>query len=424
MTRITIIGLNYGPERSGIAPYTTSLAKNLAAHGHTVRVVTGFPHYPEWRRHKGYGGWKKSETLDGVAITRLRHYTPHKPTALRRIIMEFTFGARALAADWDTPDVILLVSPALISTGIATIRARFSVKRPPCLIWVQDLYSRGVVETDLATGPFARLAIRLEAAILGHADGIVAIHERFRQYLTDTLRLSRQHVSVIRNWTHLPPAPSAGQRDLRERLGWKTDGIIVLHAGNMGKKQGLENVIAAARVAEKTSSRVQFVLMGDGNQRDDLEMAARGLRNISFVDPLPDAEFQIALTAADVLLVNELAGVKDMSVPSKLTSYFNAGVPVLAATDAGSVTAEELAAAGAGVRVDADDPAALLEAAETLGSDKTLAKRLGQNGLSFRQSTLSEATAVAKFDDLFQSYISAGLPRPEEIVVSHQWGTK
>ncbi|MDQ0819794.1 colanic acid biosynthesis glycosyl transferase WcaI [Arthrobacter sp. V4I6] len=288
------------------------------------------------------------------------------------------------------------------------MRARLSRKRTPCLIWVQDLYSRGVVETSMATGPFARLAIRLESSILGSADGVVAIHERFRTYITDTLGISGREVRVIRNWTHLPPAPATGQQDLRERLGWKDHETIVLHAGNMGKKQGLENVVAAARLAEAGNSAVRFVLMGDGNQRPALELAAAGIGNISFVDSLPDAEFQTALTAADVLLVNELRGVREMSVPSKLTSYFNAGVPVLAATDPGSVTAEEIVSAAAGVRVDADNPAALVAAAEALGSDESFSRELGENGLKFRQLTLSEATAMAKFGDFIHSFIPAG----------------
>ncbi|MET3922034.1 glycosyltransferase family 4 protein [Arthrobacter sp. UYEF20] len=424
MTRITIVGLNYAPERSGIAPYTTSLAKNLAAAGHPVSVVTGFPHYPEWQRQQGYDGWQKTESLDGVKIKRLRHYIPRKPTGFRRILMELTFGMRVVGARWDRPDVIILVSPALISTGLAAIRARLSRKRTPCLIWVQDLYSRGVVETSMATGPFARLAIRLESAILGRADGVVAIHERFRAYITGTLGISEREVRVIRNWTHLPPAPATGQQELRKRLGWENNETIVLHAGNMGRKQGLENVVAAARLAEAGNSRVRFVLMGDGNQRAALELAAEGMRNITFVDSLPDAEFQTALTAADVLLVNELPGVKEMSVPSKLTSYFNAGVPVLAATDRNSVTAEEIASAKAGLRVDADNPAALVAAAEALGSDKNFSRELGENGLKFRQLTLSEATAMAKYDDFIQGFAPAGSLKPADFILSNIWGAK
>lgn len=424
MTRITIIGLNYAPERSGNAPYTTNLARNLAAAGHCVHVVTGFPHYPEWRRHQGYNGWHKIENVDGVNIKRLRHYIPGRPTLFRRILMELTFGLRVVAAGWDRPDVIVLVSPALISTGLAAVRARLTHRSTPSLIWVQDLYSRGVVETSMATGRFARLAVRLEAGILRRADGVVAIHERFRAYITDTLAVSGREVRVIRNWTHLPPAPTTGQQDLRDKLGWKRNETIVLHAGNMGKKQGLENVVAAARLAQAGNSPVRFVLMGDGNRRRPLELAAAGLRNLSFVDSLPDIEFQTALTAADILLVNELPGVKEMSVPSKLTSYFNAGIPVLAATDSGSVTAEEIASAAAGVRVDAGNPAALVAAAEALGSDKPYSRQLGQNGLKFRQLNLSEATAMAEYDDFIRNLIPVRRIKPAHLVFSHLWGAK
>jgi colanic acid biosynthesis glycosyl transferase WcaI len=407
MTKVTIIGLHYSPERSGNAPYTTSLAKRLAASGHTVRVITGFPHYPEWRRHDGYKGWQKTEQIDGVTVQRLQHYIPSRPTGPRRALMELTFGARVVAANWGDPDVTILVSPALISTGLASLRARLTRHRVPFLIWVQDLYSRGLVETDMARGPIAQLASRIESAILGSANGIVAIHDRFRTYIAGPLGLAHREIRVIRNWTHLPAAPSSGQDAFRKQVGWGSDEVIVLHAGNMGRKQGLENVLEAARIAEAKASNVRFVLMGDGNQRPKLEHAATGLQNVSFLDSLPDADFQTALTAADILLVNELPGVKDMSVPSKLTSYFNAGVPVLAATDASSVTAEEIASAQGGLRVDADDPKALVEAAELLGQDRSLASKLGHSGFMFRQVTLSEDAAIAQYDDFIHSFASS-----------------
>lgn len=407
MARVTIVGLHYSPERSGNAPYTTSLARGLTAAGHRVHVVTGFPHYPEWKRHDGYTGWRRPEIREGVSIMRLQHYIPRKPTGLRRLVMELTFGFRAVMANWEHPDVIILVSPALLSTGLAAVRARLSRNRTPFLVWVQDLYSRGLVETNMATGPVASLALRLESAILGSADGIVAIHERFRTYIVNTLGVVTGEVRVIRNWTHLPTSPGDGQLEFRNKMGWHDDDIIVLHAGNMGKKQGLMNVVEAARLAEREGSSVRFVLMGDGNQRAGLESASAGLKNVSFVDSLPGPDFMTALTAADILLVNELPGVKDMSVPSKLTSYFNAGVPVLAATDSGSVTAEEVTAADSGLLVPADNPAALLNAAESMAADQDGLKRMGANGLQFRLNELSEEAAMATYNDFVTSLASS-----------------
>jgi glycosyltransferase involved in cell wall biosynthesis len=296
-----------------------------------------------------------------------------------------------------------LVSPALFSTALAILRARLSPSRPAVAIWVQDIYSRGLEETEGASTLKSKLAARLESQVLKAADAIVVIHERFRENLINSLGVPSSSVFVIRNWTHLPALPEGGQSAFRQKMGWSPDDFIVLHAGNMGKKQGLENVVEAAKEAERRGSNAKFVLMGNGNQRLHLQELATGLSHLSFVDSLPDADFEMALTAADALLVNELKGVKEMSVPSKLTSYFNAAKPVIAATDEGSVTSSEIAASKGGLRVDASNPIALVDAAESLESDPCLARELGQLGLRYRLETLSEEAAVGHYDDFITS---------------------
>lgn len=321
--------------------------------------------------------------------------------------MEISFGLRLLFASWDKPDVVILVSPALFSSGLAALRAKLGLRRPPVIVWVQDLYSRGIAETGGSSSRTAALMAVVEAWILRSAHKVVAIHERFARYLATELRVQESRVCVVRNWTHLPEAPRQDRAATRERLGWNDNEVVALHAGNMGKKQGLQNVVEAAKLAQTTGSRVKFVLMGDGNQRSSLEKAAVGITNIEFVDSLPQTEFQAALHAADLLLVNELPGVRDMSVPSKLTSYFSSGVPVIAATDEGSVTANEMTASGAGIRVDAEAPEALLTEIERLGSSPELAKSIGLNGVRFRNDTMSESAAIAKYDDLIKSLASS-----------------
>lgn len=406
--RITIIGLNYAPEPTGNAPYTSNLAEGLAEAGHSVRVITGYPHYPEWRLMDGYTGWSLWEKSDRLEIRRLRHHIPTIPSTFSRMHMELSFGVRAMFANWGKPDVVLFVSPALFSSGLALLSSRLRRHHPATAIWVQDIYSRGMVETGTGGGAATKAVSALESRILRGADAVVAIHERFKSYLTDSMNVPSQNISVIRNWTHLPAATRAFDRSqVRSSLGWDTDEIIVLHAGNMGKKQGLENVINAAKLASSRGSRVRFVLLGDGNQRRFLEEAARGVRNLQFISPLPGEAFQQALAAADILLVNELPGVKEMAVPSKLTSYFSAGVPVIAATDSGSVTATEISVSGGGICVDAADPAALLTAAELIGSDPSAASELGERGLKFRHETLSESAALAHYDEFITNLVSS-----------------
>lgn len=394
--RVLVVGLNYAPEPTGIAPYTTALCRGLADRGHDVRVLTTMPHYPEWRIYDGYEGWSRHERCRGVRVHRMRHYVPTKPTGIRRLVSELSFGLRVLAASWGRPDIVVFISPALFSTALAMVRARAFLT--PTVVWVQDLYSLGLVETAnrASGGALVGVVRRVESSVLSSASGLCVIHARFAA-VAQQLGASLERVQTVRNWTHLPSAGPLSRQEARGRLGWRSDELVALHSGAMGRKQDLDNVVAAARLADATSEHVRFVLMGNGSERVRLEASAAGVRSITFVDPIPGALYQAALAAADVLVVNEHAGLRDMAVPSKLTSYFSSGRPIVAATDADSVTASELAASGAGIRVNPGEPQSLLRAFLDLSLDPVLAREMGARGQRYRETELSETAAIDRF---------------------------
>ncbi len=397
---VTFIGINYLPEPLGIAPYSTGLCRELVQRGYDVKVITGVPHYPEWRVAPQYRWtWKSVETIDGVPVTRLRHSVPRQFTTSGRLLMEATFGIRAALSKWDRPDVLICVTPALISTALLCLKFRaLGPQRPALGVWVQDLYSAGLAETQLAGSAASGAASQLESWVLRQADGVAVIHDRLRTRLLDNLGVNPAKVTTIRNWSHVSSGARSDRDADRERLGWARDEMVVLHAGNMGVKQGLDNVVRAAELADQRNVKVRFVLLGDGNQRRSLEELGRGVRCLQIHDPLPDDEFAAALTAADILLVNQKPGVTEMSVPSKLTSYFQSGTAVLAAIDKASGAAEEIRNSGAGVVVDSGDPRLLLEAVTALAGDSTLRTRLGANGAAYVKTKLSARDSLDCFD--------------------------
>lgn len=343
-----VLGMHYPPEHTGNAPYTAGMVAALADAGHRVRVVTGYPHYPRWAVHDGYTGLRRHESDGGVRVTRVRHPVPRSPDALRRAVMDATFTLHAAAVGRQgarRPDVVVAVSPVLL-TVLAGLRWR-RPGRTALGVVTQDLYSRAVAETGIAPAGAGRAAARLEGWLLARADGVAVVHEQFGDGLA-ALGVDRDRVAVIRNWSHV--APAAGEPAATRRvLGWGDDEVVVLHAGNMGLKQGLENVVDTARLADERGAPVRFVLLGDGNQRAALQERGVGVRRLQFLDPLPHDRFPDALAAADVLLVNEAPTVAEMSVPSKLTSYFTAGRPVVAASWERSAAAAELRRSGGGV---------------------------------------------------------------------------
>ncbi|WP_281533931.1 glycosyltransferase [Cryobacterium breve] len=149
---------------------------------------------------------------------------------------------------------------------------------------------------------------------------------------------------------------------------------------------------------------LRFVLLGNGSQREsNFKAEGSGIERLQFIDSLGDLAFQETLAAADVLLINEKHGVSEMAVPSKLTSYFNAGKPVLAATAREGVTAGEITAARAGVVVSAEDPTALVDAALRLAEDPQRAAQFGANGMRYRTDVLGEEVAIDRFAQWLRS---------------------
>lgn len=409
---VLIMGLNYAPEPAGIAPYTTGLAEGLAARGHRVRVLTGLPHYPQWAITSGYENGRVETADDGPTVTHLVHHVPPPGNLPGRLRMELSFGRQLTRHPWRAPDVVVCVSPALFATAMAVARARTSRNRPRIGIWVQDLYGLGVLETGTAGARSGAAMRAVEGAVLRSADGVAVIHDRFKATVVTHLGVQPEKVSVIRNWTHVSPANPSGRAETRLRLGWRPEEVVALHAGNMGAKQGLENIVAAARLAQTHGVRARFVLLGDGNQRAKLELLSRGISNIELVAPLPDEEYRAALHAADVLLVNETPSVGDMAVPSKITSYYTSGNPIVAATRADSITASEIQSSGGGLVVRPDEPGELLSAVMQLGNDRDLSARLAHAGARFCSQNLSMANAIDSFEGwLGQLVPSAALMR-------------
>ena len=407
---VLILGQNYPPEPSGNAPYTGSLAVGLTQLGYNVNVNAAHPHYPEWKIRAGYGGWSSIEQRDGVQVHRLRHYIPAQPSGVRRLLSELSFGLRLMFRRIGRPRIVIAVSPSLFATALAAFRVRLSPRRQRLAVWVQDIYTLGLAEIGEGKGLVQRVTQWVESRTLRAADRVIVVHDRFKDFVVRELGVPAENVAVIRNWTHLPPWEHIDSAEAKRKLGWPSGVMLAVHTGNMGAKQGLENIVETARLAGRRDAKVQFLLIGEGGERRKLEESAQGAAKVTFIDPLDDDDYRLALAGADVLVVNEKPGVANMAVPSKLTSYFAAGRPVVAATDPAGITAAELSAAQAGVVVPAGDPESLLDAILDLGSDPEAAERFGSSGQRYRESVLDQRSAIRKWSDLIEEGRAPRIP--------------
>lgn len=366
---VLLISGNYYPEPTGIGKYNKEMTDWMADNGFEVTVISTYPYYPYWevqvpysRRHKWYTK-EKLITAQGNSITvyRCPHYVPHKPTGVRRMILDFSFGLSAffqvlkLAGTKKFEYVITVIPP--LPLGLLSILYK-KLRNAKFLYHIQDLQIEAARDLQMIKSQRTiRNLFRLERYIFRHADTISSISEGMIERIQEK---TSKPIVFFPNWTDLSLYyPIANKSALKKEFGFAATDKIVLYSGSIGEKQGLETILdAAAKVLHPT---IKFVVCGSGPYQAHLqkEAASRKLSNVVFLPLQPADQFNRFLNIADLHLVIQKADAADLVMPSKLTNILATGGLVLITANEGSALHKLISKYQMGLLVPAENPQAL-----------------------------------------------------------------
>lgn len=370
--RILFLTHYYPPELGAPQTRLRETAAGLGSLGHTVRVLTGPPHYPDGKVRPGYRAWRPSvELIDGVRVHRLPMWPRRNGGFLDRAIDQGSFAAAAMTAIGDVrwADVVLVESPPLF-LGATAAWQRLLTGRP-YVFHVADPWPDFPIAMGALRNPIAkRAAFGLEGLAYRHAafvttvtPGLVELLER-KPAARGKVRLVPNGVDV----TRFDPARSADEA--RAGLGWQDAPLTLVYAGSVGLAQGLGTLLDAVEPLRDAGVVVHVVGEGFERERLSLEAQQRGLTHVVFEPPLPASRIPDVLAAADGVLVLLRAGpLYEHSLPTKLLEGLAAGRPIVisSAGEAARIVAE----GGAGLSAAPEDSAALRDAIERLaGADR------------------------------------------------------
>ena len=403
--KLLIYGINFFPEMTGIGKYTSELAEWLAAEGHEVQVICGVPHYPQWKLHAGYQQRFTATKDVNPKICRVPLYVPPpgRVRALGRILLESSFTLLSLR--WwlpiffssAKPDIVIAVYPPLQSALIPWL---YSVLRGvKWVLWVQDFQVDAAFRLGmLSQGHFGKALYALEGFFLRKASWVVSISGPMcRRAIQKGARA--ETVVQIPNWANLDQhAMRPPSQIYRHNLGILPHHVMVVYAGAMGEKQGLEIVIEAAELL-KADREIVFVLAGDGAAKPALQRIAvqRRLDNLTFLPVQSAEEFAELLAAADVQLVVQKAEAADLVMPSKLTNILASGRPCIGTANEGTALAEILQQAEAGLVIPPGNLAELVQAIARLAVDKNLRESMGRKARRYAEQNLDRSVILKKF---------------------------
>jgi colanic acid biosynthesis glycosyl transferase WcaI len=381
--KILVQSIHYAPELIGGGKYTSEMCEWLAARGHTVEVVTAYPFYPDWKVKPPYRNSRYShEVVDGVQVHRCPFYVPQEPSGLRRLISYLSFalssgGALIWTALRFRPDVVFAIAPTQLGAP-ATLAAAF-VSRARSWMHLQDFEIQSAFELGLLRGKWLRRCAEfIEGGLLRRFCRVSTISPKMLELLLSK-QIAQSRAIEFRNWVDTSVIrPGDRSTPLRVQLGLPESAIVALYSGSMALKQGLENVVEAARILRDNHSDIFFVLCGNGAVRDRLIDQAQGLDNVRFLDLQPRERLCELLATADMHLLPQRAAVADLVLPSKLAAMLASGRPIIAMAEPNTQLAIEVE--GNGLVIPADNSAALVAAIVELAKDEPLRTKFGQAG--------------------------------------------
>jgi colanic acid biosynthesis glycosyl transferase WcaI len=394
--RVAMVGINYAPEPTGIPVYTTGLAEYLVTQGHAVTMYTGFPYYPRWAKEtKDRGRLFQSETINGVAVRRHYIYVPSQPSALKRMLHEFSFVCSVTLGYLFGPkaDLTIIISPPLFIGIPVALIAR--VRRSRTIFHVQDLQPDAAVDLGmLKPGLLTGLFFLLEKMTYRLVDQVSTISEAMLKRIASK-GVSRHKLTLFRNWAHdhlVSPMPT--QTGYRQK--WDLSGkFVVLYSGNMGVKQGLDSLLHAAATLNGHRDIV-FLIVGDGGEKAALmeRASALQLENVQF-RPLQSMErLSELLATADVSVVPQKSGVTDIVLPSKLGNLLASGRPVIAAAQRDTEFGKVVLESGCGVLVEPGNGDQIASAILGLRNVPDDRNRMGRSGRRYMEVELSGAAVL------------------------------
>ena len=156
--------------------------------------------------------------------------------------------------------------------------------------------------------------------------------------------------------------------------------ILFVYGGNLGKPQGIDfllEVVDNFYLVENS----YLLIVGSGTEFDRIKAHIENNKpkNVSLLNKLPKEEYDELIKSADVGLIFLDRRFTIPNFPSRLTSYMENSLPILAATDVNTDLKDVIRESNSGFWCESGDINSFIEYANKLSTDEELRKEMGLN---------------------------------------------
>lgn len=234
------------------------------------------------------------------------------------------------------------------------------------------------------------LAVRLADAVTGCSEGVI-------RAMADQYGVSRTKTRVLYYGVDVPAPLKARQRAaVRREIGVPKEAPLIVHIGRFAPQKNHVGLLKIAKQLLTHYPATQFVLVGDGSLRSDIEaeiLAGSLSHNVRMLGIRQDVER--ILGASDVFLLPSLwEGFGLVAIEANA-----AGIPVVGSDAPGLREAVEDGETGILLPVDSTD--AFVDTLGRLISDATLRNKMSEAGRQRVLSRFSRRVSALRLSELY-----------------------
>jgi len=363
------------------------LLRKFRDEGHQVYVV-----YPSERR-------KNTATAirveNGVTLLNVRTMNIQKTNVFEKgigtLLLEYQFlsGIKKFVSNVRFDLVLYSTPPITLGKVIQYIKQ----KDGACsYLLLKDIFPQNAVDLGMIRkgGILHRFFSKKEKQLYHLSDYIGCMSPANVNYLLSNNReLLADRVEV--NPNSIAPVsyefPQTDKWKTRDKYQIPQDAIVFIYGGNLGKPQGVDFLIEVLS-ANRDRSNIFFVIVGSGTEYDKIDKWYKGCEpgNILLLPGLPKKEYDELVKACDTGLIFLDKRFTIPNFPSRLLSYLEYSMPVIAATDRHTDIGEIIEEAGAGFWTQAGDVEEFNKLVHKLLTNSNLIAQMGENAYKLLQT--------------------------------------
>lgn len=316
------------PEETSTSFILTKIANKLSEK-YNVKVVCGDPVYDTQKKSENF-------TLNSkVFVHRIKGFGGNKNSLIRRSLRFVFLSLSIFFFLWGKvkkgEKVFIVTNPAPLILFISILK---KFKKIELIILVHDVFPENTIPAGIIKSKKSftyRILRRIFDKAYSNADQLITLGRDMQHVIENKIRKynSNSRIEIIENWGDVENIYPLSKEEVFDNDSPMKNKIIFQYAGNIGRVQGLLEILEV--IKKVNNDKLAFYFVGEGAVKQKMLEYVREnkLQNVYFGEVYSREDQLSVLNRTDVAFVSLAPGMFGLGVPSKTYNILAAGKPIL-----------------------------------------------------------------------------------------------